>query len=69
MSAYLSLYLGPRRFSEVHLHGLGAAIGFAVNLALHVVQKSGAALSLAATTSTVDLVDDFQPLTEVSAQD
>jgi len=50
--------------NELKIHGLGAAINRAVNLALQLKLRGKGSLELKTTTSTVDLVDDFEALTE-----
>jgi len=49
---------------EVRVHGLGAAMNRAVKLALLVKEKGGGMYELSPTTSTVALLDDYEPLTE-----
>ena len=51
---------------ELTIHGLGAAIHRAINLALQLQETSSYSLQLSATTSTVELTDDLEPLTDVS---
>ena len=51
---------------EVTIHGLGAAIHRAINLALQLQETSSHSLQISATTSTVELTDDLEPLTDVS---
>lgn len=47
-------------FSEIFIHGLGAAVNRAINLALQ-IQKSGmGTIDMAVNTSTVELMDDFE---------
>ncbi|KJE91975.1 hypothetical protein CAOG_03018 [Capsaspora owczarzaki ATCC 30864] len=48
-------------YSEICLHGLGASINRAINLALQLQQQYMAPLVLSTTTSTVELTDDLQP--------
>lgn len=50
--------------SEVFIHGLGAATNRAVNLALQLKEKGQGSLEVATHTSTVELIDDFEPLTD-----
>ncbi|XP_064406021.1 ribonuclease P protein subunit p20-like isoform X1 [Halichondria panicea] len=50
-------------FQEVTVHGLGAAIHRAINLSLQL--RENYTLSTHTTTSTVQLVDDLEPLTDV----
>ncbi len=47
------------------MHGLGAAIHRAINLALQLRDTAPYTLSHHTTTSTVQLVDDLEPLTDV----
>ena len=68
-----SLYLSPLppfpslpSLDELTIHGLGAAIHRAINLALQLQETSSYSLQLSATTSTVELTDDLEPLTDVS---
>lgn len=49
--------LASRRHSEVHIHGLGAALGTAILLAAELVRESGGKLVASASTSTEVLVD------------
>ncbi|XP_064601287.1 ribonuclease P protein subunit p20-like [Liolophura sinensis] len=51
-------------WNEVYIHGLGAAINRAVNLALQLKDKGMGTLDLAVHTSTVELTDDFEPETD-----
>ncbi|KAM9312731.1 ribonuclease P protein subunit p20 [Gastrophryne carolinensis] len=46
---------------EVRVHGLGLAIGRAINLALQLQLSAPDALLLSASTSTVELTDDLDP--------
>lgn len=50
--------------SELFIHGLGAAIHRAINLSLQLKETSvsSSTLEVSATTSTVDLVDDYEPV-------
>ncbi|XP_072176534.1 ribonuclease P protein subunit p20-like [Diadema setosum] len=48
--------------AEIHIHGLGAAINRALNLALQLESRALGTLQLAVSTDTVDLVDDVEPL-------
>ncbi|XP_066578448.1 ribonuclease P protein subunit p20 [Amia ocellicauda] len=50
---------GGRR--EICVHGLGLAIGRAINIALQLRAASQGTLEIAANTSTVELVDDLEP--------
>ncbi|XP_064406022.1 ribonuclease P protein subunit p20-like isoform X2 [Halichondria panicea] len=52
-------------FQEVTVHGLGAAIHRAINLSLQL--RENYTLSTHTTTSTVQLVDDLEPLTDASS--
>ncbi|GFU32177.1 ribonuclease P protein subunit p20 [Trichonephila clavipes] len=44
--------------TEIHVHGLGASVNTAVNLALQLKSFYADNITLEATTSTVDLIDD-----------
>ncbi|KAJ7372630.1 ribonucleases P/MRP protein subunit pop7 [Desmophyllum pertusum] len=46
---------------EVRIHGLGAAINRAINLAMQLEQRGQGTVELSTTTSSVKLVDDFEP--------
>ncbi|XP_068673138.1 ribonuclease P protein subunit p20-like isoform X1 [Montipora foliosa] len=46
---------------EVIIHGLGAAINRAMNLALQLEHKGQGTVEVSATTSSVKLVDDYEP--------
>ncbi|XP_015768979.1 PREDICTED: ribonuclease P protein subunit p20-like [Acropora digitifera] len=46
---------------EVTIHGLGAAMNRAINLALQLEHKRQGTVELSATTSSVKLVDDYDP--------
>lgn len=50
--------LASGRWEEVHVHGLGAAIGPAIVLAAELVQESNGTLTASASTSTELLVDN-----------
>lgn len=50
--------------NEVYVHGLGAAINRAINLALQIQTESQGLVEIAAHTSTVELVDDLEPQTD-----
>ena len=54
--------------SEVYLHALGAAIPRALNLALKVKKFYGEQVSLDTATSTVELTDDFQRISNSNEQ-
>ena len=47
--------------SEIYIHGLGAAVNRAINLALQIRKTSLGTIELGVTTSTVELTDDFEP--------
>ncbi|CAI8051256.1 Ribonuclease P protein subunit p20 [Geodia barretti] len=51
---------------ELFIHGLGAAIHRAINLALQLKETSSHSLEVSCTTSTVELVDDLEPLDDES---
>ncbi|XP_038072300.1 ribonuclease P protein subunit p20-like isoform X2 [Patiria miniata] len=46
---------------EIHVHGLGAAVNLAVNLALQLQKCSLYTLQISVNTSTVELLDDLEP--------
>ncbi|KDR22132.1 ribonuclease P protein subunit p20 [Zootermopsis nevadensis] len=48
--------------SDIVIHGLGAAIPQAVNLALQLKTKHLGTVEVAVNTSTVDIVDDLEPI-------
>ncbi|KAJ9599160.1 hypothetical protein L9F63_010337 [Diploptera punctata] len=48
--------------SEIIIHGLGAAVPRAVNLALQLKAKRPGSVELSVNTSTVDIVDDLEPV-------
>ena len=52
--------------NELFIHGLGAAINRSINLALQLKESRGENLEIRATTSTVELTDDMEPLTETA---
>ncbi|XP_033124846.1 ribonuclease P protein subunit p20-like [Anneissia japonica] len=54
---------------EVTIHGLGAAVNRAINLALRIQEMSHGFLELAVNTSTVDLVDDLDGDGEKTTQE
>lgn len=47
---------------ELFIHGLGAAINRAINLSLQLQSNSNGTIGIAVRTSTVELVDDLEPL-------
>jgi len=47
---------------EIYIHGLGFAIDRAVNVALQLKALGAGSLEVAANTTTVELVDDLEPL-------
>ncbi|ELU08628.1 hypothetical protein CAPTEDRAFT_99895 [Capitella teleta] len=51
-------------FHEVYIHGLGVAINHAINIALQLKSRNMDGFVISANTSTVDVVDDFEPETE-----
>lgn len=53
------------RFNEIFIHGLGASITRAINLALQIQQAAYNSVSLSVNTSTVELIDDLEPKTKV----
>ncbi|KAM4747774.1 ribonuclease P protein subunit p20 isoform 1-T2 [Rhinophrynus dorsalis] len=48
-------------YKELRVHGLGLAIGRAINLALQLQASGPGGLLLSASTSTVELTDDIEP--------
>jgi hypothetical protein len=53
------------RFSEIYVHGMGAAVHQAINLALRLQAEAQGTLLMHVDTSTVVLVDDLVPTEEV----
>ncbi|XP_068129968.1 ribonuclease P protein subunit p20 isoform X2 [Hyperolius riggenbachi] len=53
--------LGAGGQKELRVHGLGLAIGRAINLALQLQLSAPEALLISASTSTVELTDDLEP--------
>ncbi len=51
-------------FNEVFIHGLGAAINRAVNLALQLQQRGHGSIQISTQTLSTQVVDDFRPLDE-----
>ncbi|KAL5473757.1 hypothetical protein EMCRGX_G028301, partial [Ephydatia muelleri] len=51
--------------TELNIHGLGAAIHRAVNLALQLRETCSVPMEISASTSTVDLQDELEPLDDV----
>ena len=51
------------------MHGLGSAIHRAINVALQLQETSDYQLSLSVTTSTVQLLDELEPLDDVCGAD
>ncbi|XP_065898424.1 ribonuclease P protein subunit p20-like [Dysidea avara] len=49
-------------YNEITIHGLGAAINRAINLALKLQDTSPYELKSEVTTSTVEVMDEFEPL-------
>lgn len=49
-------------FDAVYIHGLGAAVNRAINLALQLKRRGVGSLDLAINTSTVEVTDDLEPL-------
>lgn len=47
------------------VHGLGTAINRAINLALELQETASYALTCSVTTSTIQLVDDLEPVDDV----
>ncbi|XP_003743653.1 ribonuclease P protein subunit p20 [Galendromus occidentalis] len=50
--------------NEVHIHGLGAAINRAINIALQIREHFGKAYEVDTQTNTIQVVDDFEPREE-----
>ena len=57
LKARANKVLRSGRWTELHVHGLGAALGPAIVLAATLVQESGGKLTASTTTSTELLVD------------
>ncbi|KAG8428968.1 hypothetical protein GDO86_018685 [Hymenochirus boettgeri] len=53
--------LGAGVHKELNIHGLGLAIGRAINLALQLQVSHPGTLQISTSTSTVELVDDLEP--------
>lgn len=51
---------------DLTVHGLGTAIHRAINLALELQETSSHSLQLTVSTSTIQLVDDLEPVDDVS---
>ena len=51
-------------YNEVFIHGLGAAINRAVNLALQLEERGHGSIQISAQTLSTQVVDDFRPLDE-----
>ncbi len=49
-------------YEEIYIHGLGAAVNRAINLALQLEQKSLGLIKLESATSTLEVTDHMQPL-------
>eukprot|EP01116_Phalansterium_solitarium_P018523 TRINITY_DN4929_c0_g1_i2.p2 TRINITY_DN4929_c0_g1~~TRINITY_DN4929_c0_g1_i2.p2 ORF type:complete len:176 (+),score=51.90 TRINITY_DN4929_c0_g1_i2:219-746(+) len=56
------LLLDSESVTSIDIHGLGAAIDRVLDLSLALVESGRGTLATAATTSSVKLVDEFQPL-------
>lgn len=50
--------------NELYIHGLGAALNRAINLALQLKALGNGSIEVSANTSTVELTDDLEPLDE-----
>ena len=48
--------------NELYIHGLGAALNRAINLALQLKALGNGSIEVSANTSTVELIDDREPL-------
>ena len=51
-------------YNEIFIHGLGAAINRAVNLALQLKERGHGSIEISAQTSSTQVVDDFRSLDE-----
>eukprot|EP00118_Oscarella_pearsei_P006396 m.28834 g.28834 ORF g.28834 m.28834 type:complete len:174 (+) comp31064_c0_seq1:17-538(+) len=49
-----------KEFDEIVIHGLGAAVNRAIHLALQLEERGEGKRAISASTSTVELVDDFE---------
>ncbi|XP_065826200.1 ribonuclease P protein subunit p20-like isoform X2 [Oscarella lobularis] len=49
-----------KEFDEIVIHGLGAAVNRAIHLALQLEERGAGKRAVSASTSTVELVDDFE---------
>ena len=49
-------------FNELYIHGLGAALNRAINLALQLQALGNGSIEVSVNTSTVELIDDREPL-------
>ena len=52
------------RMDEVFIHGLGRAADRAINVALQLQENGIGTVNVAVNTSTVELIDDFEPLSD-----
>ena len=66
LKARANKVLRSGRWTELHVHGLGAALGPAIVLAATLVQESGGKLTASTTTSTELLVDHAKDIDERS---
>eukprot|EP00038_Savillea_parva_P027539 m.60113 g.60113 ORF g.60113 m.60113 type:complete len:153 (-) comp7939_c1_seq1:2703-3161(-) len=57
-----------QKYASICIHGLGAAINRAINLAMQLQAKSPVPLRISTTTSTVPLIDDLIPTKELLAK-
>ena len=55
--------------NELYIHGLGAALNRAINLALQLKALGNGSIEVSANTSTVELVDDYEPMDDESEPD
>ena len=55
--------------NELYIHGLGAAVNRAINLALQLKALANGSIEVCANTSTVELVDDREPLDDKGEPD
>ncbi len=51
-------------WNELYIHGLGAAVNRAINIALQLKALSNGSLDVSVHTSSVELVDDIEPYSE-----
>ncbi|XP_070579167.1 ribonuclease P protein subunit p20-like [Ptychodera flava] len=56
-------------FEELFIHGLGAAINRAINLALQLKTRGMGSIEVSVSTSSVELIDDLEPNNDDSEAD